>query len=232
MKKHNSCIYLVPSFPVFNEQETQQFSSFNKSDSAQLFSALYLNYKEISSQLSELAESIFCFDERDKNHISPEFSGSSKIFINLENKSLLLKLLSEKYFERFNNNLIIFTNTIKISDKDILKYLDLLNREDESFIIGKSQQGKVSFFGFNIYNSDLLNQVEATDLKFDNFLHLVCRYDYFLNVLNGSFYVEDINGFQNLYKELSKKESLNYCSQHMHEKFTHLFIEYKELLKC
>ena len=41
----------------------------------------------------------------------------------------------------------------------------------------------------------------------------------------------DIQDFKTLYKELSKKESLIYCSQNMHEKFTHLFIEYKELLK-
>jgi hypothetical protein len=58
----------------------------------------------------------------------------------------------------------------------------------------------------------------------------VCRFDYFVNVLNGSLFIEDINDFKILYRELSKKESLNYCSQNIHEKFTHLFIEYKELL--
>jgi hypothetical protein len=216
-------------FPVFNEQETKQFDSFNKVDSVNLYSSLYLNLREITSNLANSAV-VFCFDEKDKNHIYPEFSGSEKIFANLNDISLLMKVLSEKYFVRFNNNLIIFVNTISISSKEILKFLDLLNREDESFIIGKSHNGKVSYTGFNIYNPGLFQQLEATNLKFENFLHLVCRFDYFVNVLNGSLFIEDINDFKILYRELSKKESLNYCSQNIHEKFTHLFIEYKELL--
>jgi len=230
MIKPHSCIYLIPLFPVFNEQETRLFNSFSREDSINLYSSLYLNLKEITNSLLNSAACIFCFDERDKNHVYPEFSGSEKIFANLNDKSVLLKVLSEKYFGRFNNNLIIFVNTISISQKDILKYLDLLNREDESFIIGKSHNSKVSYIGFNIYNPELFHQVEATDLKFDNLLHLVCRFDYFVNILNGSLFIEDINDFKILYRELSKKESLSYCSQKIHEKFTHLFIEYKELL--
>ena len=232
MIKHNSCIYLVPLFPVFNEKETIKFDSFSRENSVKLYTSLYLNLKEITGNLSGSAASVFCFDERDNDHILPEFSDSQKVIANLNDKSLILKVLSERYFGRFNNNLIIFVNTIRISDKDIIKNLDLLNREDETFLIGKSQRGKVSYIGFNIYNQELFRQVDATGLKFDNFLHLICRYDYFLNVLNESLFIEDINDFNILYKELSRKESLNYCSQKIHEKFTHLFIEYKELLKC
>lgn len=232
MLKPNSCIYLLPLFPLFNRQETRQFDSFSIENSAYLHSVLHLNFKELIIDLPEYITTLFCFDEKDGDHIPVEFLDSPKIFLDLNNKSLSLKILSEKYFSSFSNNLIIFTNTIRISKKDILKYLDLLNREDESFIIGRSQNNKVSYIGFNIYNSDLFNQVEATDLRFDNFLQLVCRFDYFLNVLNGSLLIEDLNDFKILYHELSKKESLVYCSQLIHEKFTHLFIEYKELLKC
>lgn len=232
MIKHNSCIYLIPLFPVFNEDETRLFASFSKENSVHLYTSLYLNIKEITDKLSGSADAVYCFDEKDNDHIINEFFQSQKVFSNLDNKSLILKLLSEKYFGRFNNNLIIFINTIKISDKDILKYLDLLNREDESFLIGKSQRDKVSFIGFNFYNQEIFSRIDATSLKIDNFLHLVCRYDYFLNVINGSLFIEDINDFRILYKELSKKESLTYCSHNIHEKFTHLFIEYKELLKC
>jgi hypothetical protein len=230
MIKPHSCIYFIPLFPVFNEQETKSFGSFSKEDSVNLYSSLYLNLKELADLLSGSAASLFCFDESDKNHILPEFSTLNKIFSNLANKSILLKVLSEKYFSRFNNNLIIFVNTISISHKDIIKSLDLLNREDDSFLIGKAHNNKVSYIGFNNYKNELLEQVEVTGLKFENFLHLVCSFDYFLNVVNGSLFIEDINDFRILYKELSRKESLNYCSQNIHEKFTHLFIEYKELL--
>ena len=230
MIKPHSCIYFVPLFPVFNNKKTRLFDSFTLEDSVNLYSSLYLNLKEISNNLLNSTAVVFCFDEKDKDFIPLEFSASEKIFADLDNKALLLKFLSEKYFAAFNNNLIIFVNTISISPQDILKYLDLLNREDESFIIGKSQNNKVSYIGFNVYNNELFYQIEATDLKFENFLHLVCRFDYFVNVLNGSLNINDLNDFKILYKELSKKESLSYCSQNMHEKFTHLFIEYKELL--
>ncbi|HSP88630.1 MAG TPA: hypothetical protein VLN45_10885, partial [Ignavibacteriaceae bacterium] len=230
MIRPHSCIYFIPLFPVLNAEVTKLFSSFNKEDSINLYSSLYLNLKELSDSISESAASVFCFDESDKNYILPEFSEQEKIFGNVENKGVLYKTLSEKYFARFNNNLIIFVNTISISHIDILKFLNLLNREDNSLLIGKSHNNKVSYIGFNNYNSELLQQIEATDLKFKNVLQLACRFDYFINVLNGSLFIEDINDFKILYRELSKKESLSYCSHNIHEKFTQLFIEYKELL--
>jgi|SRR5690606_19730664 len=232
MIKPNSCIYFVPLFPLFNEKETRLFESFDSKNSSYLYSSLYLNYKELSDKLLNSADVVYCFDQADKDHIPQDFFDSQKVFLNLNDKLLLFRVLSEKYFDRFKNNLIIFTNTIKISVQDILKYLDLLNREDDSVVIGKSEKGKLTYIGFNVYNSELFSQLSFTDLKFDNFLHLVCRYDYFINVLDQSLFIEDLDDFRNLYNELSKKESLNYCSQNIHEKFTHLFIEYKELLKC
>ncbi len=38
------------------------------------------------------------------------------------------------------------------------------------------------------------------------------------------------NDFKLLFKELAKKESSNYCGEVMHERFTDLFVAYKELL--
>ncbi len=230
MIKHNNCVYIVPLYPILNPEQTRQFASFSKEDSANLYSSLFFNLKEITEQISELTTSVFCFDEKDKEFLQNDYSNQQLVFSNTGNLNSLFKVLSEKFFGSFSNNLIIFVNTIKISNTEILKYLDLLNREDESFLIGKSQKSKVSHIGFNVYNQELFHQVETTDLKFENFLHLVCRYDYFLNIMNDSLFIEDINDFKVLYKELSKKESLRYCSQNIHEKFTHLFIEYKELL--
>jgi hypothetical protein len=53
----------------------------------------------------------------------------------------------------------------------------------------------------------------------------------FVHTLNNFMLIETKDDFIKLYNELSKKESMQYCSQNIHEKFTHLFIEYKELLK-
>ena len=54
--------------------------------------------------------------------------------------------------------------------------------------------------------------------------------DYLLHVLSEFFIVNNFEDFKALYNILSKKESLEFCSQEMHEKFTHLFIEWCLLL--
>jgi len=231
MIKPHSCIYLIPLYPLFNREKIINFDSFTPDHSVELSSALYLNLKELADSISSQVTTVFCFDEGDRNYILPEFSGTKNVYLNLQDLSSSFRILSEKFFNGYNNNLIVFVGTISISYKEILRYLDLLNREDESFTIGRSHNNKVSYIGFNIYNQDLFHQLQATGLKFENVLHLVCRFDYFINVLNGALFIENLNDFRILYKELSRKESINYCSHRIHEKFTHLFIEYKELLK-
>ncbi|MDO8548918.1 MAG: hypothetical protein Q7S39_02045, partial [Ignavibacteria bacterium] len=62
MIKPHSCIYFIPLFPVFNEQETKLFNSFSNENSVYLYSSLYLNLKELADNLSDYAASIFCFD--------------------------------------------------------------------------------------------------------------------------------------------------------------------------
>ena len=65
----------------------------------------------------------------------------------------------------------------------------------------------------------------------DKFLSYNKSCDYFVNTLSDVISVIDVNDFKKLYTELSLKKSNEYCSQQMHERFTHLFVEYKDLLK-
>jgi hypothetical protein len=233
MVKSRSCIYLVSSHPLFNENDAPLFDSFDKTNSVFLYKSLALNYLEIFESISTAVPVVYCFDERDKDFIPQEFRliNAVEFASNISSKSKLLKLLSEKYFNKHNNNLVIFTSSISISSGDILKSLDLLNNEDETFIIGNSNSGNITFFGFNKYNGNIFREMESAGFGFNNFLKLVCKYDVYIHVLNGSMSVNNLEDFRELYRELSKKESFSYCSRKMHEKFTHLFIEYKELLK-
>ena len=98
-------------------------------------------------------------------------------------------------------------------------------------IIGKSINGGVSFIGFNYLNQDLISAIHWDGLEFENLLHKVNKFDNFVYVWDNSLVVNSGKDFKLLYSELSKKESLEYCSQQMHEKFTHIFIEYKDFLK-
>jgi len=50
-------------------------------------------------------------------------------------------------------------------------------------------------------------------------------------VLNNFLKIESLKDFKELYSVLSDKKSENFCTGGIHESFTNLFIEYKDLLQ-
>ncbi len=231
--KSNSSIYLFASSPLFNKEAAPVFENFGSESSYQLYSSLFFNYKEIFDAYNKSYQVVYCLDEKDKNNLPQEFEKqSTEIFWgDLNHKSEILKLMSDKYFVNSNNNLLIFSNSIGISFSEIQKAFNLLSIEDEAVVIGKSNRDKIIFIGFNSFNKDLFSDLNWETLSYENLLARLGKHDNFLHVLGNYLAVNDIIDFKNLYTELSKKESLFYCSQTMHEQFTNLFIEYKELLK-
>lgn len=231
--KSNSSIYLFSSSPLFNKEVVPNFENFNNENSHQLYSSLLLNHKENLDQCSKSYRVVYCFDDNDKNYLPKEFEGSNDevFFGNLNHKVELLKALSDKYFIDSNNNLLIFSNSIGFSLTDFQKIFNLLSIEDEAIVIGKSNRDKIVFMGFNSFNKELFLECNWESLNYDNLLARLGKHDNFLHVLGNYLAINDLVDFKNLYVELSKKESLSYCSQNMHERFTNLFIEYKELLK-
>jgi len=232
MIKSNSCVYFVPPHPLFNKDEVPLFGSFDKKNSIHLNLTLLLNSKEIINNMVLPVPTIFCFDENDRGYLPEDFStGKTKNFyINTSDKSFL-KVLYDKYFTKYKYNLLILTNTVSISSSDISKIFDLLSREDETVTIGITNKKRIAFIGFNSVSSDILHDIDLKNLYYEKLLNKLCRFDYFVHVIDGLISINDIDDFKNLYFELSKKENYRYCSQNIHEKFTHLFIEYKELLK-
>ncbi len=119
-----------------------------------------------------------------------------------------------------------------ITKELIEKALDQLAIEDEAIVIGRTIENYISFIGFNNYNSELFNEIDWQLVDYDSFLTKACKYENFIHVLSGNFMmIKNLNDFKKLYTELSKKESLAYCSPEMHEQFTNLFIEYKEFVE-
>ena len=142
-----------------------------------------------------------------------------------------IKNIVDRFFASTSINLIVFANSIGVSSADLRKILDLLTLEADAVVIGKTKRGRVSLIGFNYLNNDLIKEINWGNIEFENLLHKVTKYDNFIYVWENSLLINSGEDFRLLYSELSKKESLEYCSQQMHEKFTHIFIEYKELLK-
>ncbi len=233
MTKSNSCICLFPLFPLFNNDKLPLFESMSSKDSSLLYSILYENYIEILEEAAVNSTVIFCFDKMDKNRL-PEHIADKVTdihWIDTYDLNSELKNCNEKYFKKFSNNLLIFAHSIGLSYPDIKKTFTLLEMDDESIMLGRDGDERVAFLGFNNYNEEIMGSISEDRNHYNELLIRAGRYDNFVHALSNFMLIENKSDFKKLYEELSRKESLNYCNQIIHEKFTHLFIEYKEMLK-
>lgn len=233
MNKSNSCICLLPLAPVFNTDSVPVFESMTLPDSSMLRSILYENFIELFYQLQESSTIIFCLDENDKGSFQDDRVNTIPDITWIDTSAMdsELRYLSERYFKRFQNNLMIFAHSIGISVQDIKKIFSLLEMEDESFLIGRDNDERIALLGFNTYNDELMENIVNDRNHYNEILLKATKNENFVHTLSDYMIIETKTDFQKLYVELSKKESLIYCSQDIHEKFTHLFIEYKDLLK-
>ena len=229
--RHNSSIYILSLHPVFNKEIVPPFESMDKEYSSYLYESFLLNHKELTDKLSEKFNIIFCFDKNDSEHLTETFIRADNINLIDTNQENILKSLSDKYFGRFNNNIIIFLNSIGFSESDLINAFNLMSIEDEAIVLGKSINDSISFFGFNSFNSGIFDEADLHNLNYDSFLKRVSKFEHFVHVLDNFMLIKNINDFKELYNRLSVKESFAYCSQKIHERFTNLFIEYKDLLK-
>lgn len=141
-----------------------------------------------------------------------------------------LSTIIESYFSNNLDKIIFHNQAIGFTSNDINKASSLISQQD-NIVLGKSENEFISFIAFCNIDADTLIEFVNPDFHYDKFLSAVNRNDHFVNILSNFMIINDFKNFNKLYHELSKKESEAYCSQKMHEKFTHLFIEYKELLK-
>lgn len=234
MIESNSSIYLFPLHPVYNPEKTPFFESFSRENSVLFHSSLYDNFREVFEPFASRINIVYVFDDSDKEYL-PEIylKEGAEIFTgDTEKKSSLVRSLGDKYFKQFSNNIVFFANAIGITPADIEKVLNILSIEDEIFMVGKTSKEDITSMGFNSFNGQLFEEINWYDFKYSSLLRLTASHDHFLHVLTTDHQViKELDDFRTLYKELSKKDSLAYCSPIMHERFTHLFIEYKELLK-
>lgn len=229
----SSNIIVVPPSPIYNLDELPAFENFSKENSSFLYSSLYINHKDVFLGMEGQLNVTYCFDEKDKDFLPPEFVDDSinKEFINTSKIwQSLSKVIAKKITKENPSLLIVYSPAIGISHACINKCFNLLNHDDNNILLGKTGNNKISFLGLNYYSENVINSLNSFGISYDEMLSHVNKFENFLFSLNGYFTVENLNDFRELYRVLSKKESIKYCSQEMHERFTHLFVEYKELL--
>lgn len=230
---NSKAIYILPSNLFYPELINEKFKGVNKADILDLASNLYLNLLENLKGKENKIDIYSIWDPNIKDQLTDELKGTNckYIFEDTSDLKILFEKLSTKEFLSYKNNLIVFSDIIDFKPSDYDQSFNLLNAEIDSILISKNKAGVIAVFGFNKYSDEIFSSLISTDFNYTNFLSKSKSCEHFMNIINDVLLVRDIGDFRQLYLELSQKKSMLYCSQQMHERFTHLFVEYKDLLK-
>jgi len=230
---NSKAVYIFPFFASVSIELYDSFSGFSKPDVVMLSISLYLNILENLNGKEDRIDIYCLWDEKDRDYLPVELKNDNLkiIFTDISNKKIIFEKLANKEFSRYKNNLIVFSDVIDIKPSDYEQYFNLLNIEDESLVIAKSKENNIAVFGFNNYSNEIINSLLLSGFDYNNFLSRIKSCTHFMHIVNDLLVVRSLINFKQLYVALSQKKSIEYCSQQMHERFTHLFVEYKDLLK-
>lgn len=228
--KSETAIYIFTPHPVFNPITVKSFESFAETDSVILFSTLLENLIEVVKGIKITSDNFLILNTEDEYLFKQDTSGSFKVkFLSDDFRIELPNYLANKSVN-YRNNLFILSDSIGISPETISHCFNLLNIEDDSLVIGKTYSGFISFLAYNNIDGRTINLLIESDFNYMKFLSQLDTHPAFINIIERVQRLLTKDDFKKLYTELSKKESMNYCSQEMHQQFTHLFIEHKEML--
>ena len=193
---------------------------------------LYSNWIEIFSGIKEQFEIFTLLNEKDMEYI-PKYFLPDEAHTIIYNEPKIVNL--SKYLHNLSltinsKMLVLFYNSIGLSLNEFSRIFNLIQTEEPSLVIGKSVHDKIILSCSYGFDEELINPIITANRKYANYLNSISSKDIFIHTLDGYLSIDNFEDIKKLYIELSKKESLSYCSQKMHENFNDLFIEYKELL--
>lgn len=229
---HTVSLVTISDKTIFNENFINTFETFSVEDTKLLFGTLLLNLIDNLRHNQSEADIFIYAESNDNNLIQSEIASLhidelNLLFFNREPDlmSLFPQLKSYKYL------IFIYADVMGFSSLSVKEILRLLNTDENTVVIGTSKDSSVCFIGINNQTENLLKHIQDAGRNYSKLLSLLKTEEHFIHTLNDFVRVCDIKSFKALYADLSQKKSIEYCSQEMHEKFTHLFVEYKDLLK-
>lgn len=229
---NKNSIIIIAESAILNPTEINVYQNLSVNYSVFLNTLLFSNWVEILSEIRDDFEIITFLNEKDKEFLPKYFlpSGTKTIFDNQSQISDLSEIVTKNISKGSMKNMTLFYNSIGITKRDIFRAFNLIQSDEPSMVIGKSDQDKIVFTCTSGIDVDIFHPIFEAEKKFSKYLNLISSKDLFIHSLDNFLSIDDFEDVKKLYIELSKKESLSYCSQKMHESFNDLFIEYKELL--
>jgi len=231
-KKNKNSIIIIAESPILNPAEINIYDNLSVNYSVFLNTLLFSNWAEILSEFREDFEIFTFLNEKDDEFLPKYFLpfDIKIIFYEQSQANDLTEQFIKNTFSDSSKNMILFYNSIGMTRSDIFRAFDLIQSDEPSIVIGKSNQDRIVFTCTPGVDKDLLDHIFLTKRKYSKYLTSISRNDLFIHTLDNFLSIDDFEDIKKLYIELSKKESLSYCSKKMHESFNDLFIEYKDLL--
>jgi hypothetical protein len=227
-------IFFVQSDPIFNHDYCQLYPNFSKADSSFLYVTLLQNLYEIFSTVFPKEDLFLCLNEKDKDILTEDtstpFLSDNVFYFDKDTFRNDFVSIFDKRKSDAKNFIFIRPDFVGLTTFDILQILDLLLLEDDILILKKSLHNKIVLFAANKFQNEIPKLIHKKNFVCDSALKKLCGLNYQLYQLKNVFSLVHGNDFKELYKMLSRKENYTCCSKQMHDRFTHLFIEYKELL--
>ena len=229
---NKNSIIIIAEGSILNPLEIIVYQNLSVNYSVFLNTLLFSNWVEILSEIRNDFEIITFLDDRDKEFLPKYFLpfDTKTIFYNPPQLSDLTENVIKNISTGSLKNMVLFYNSIGIKRNDILRAFNLIQSDEPSMVIGKSSQDKIVFTCTSGVDEDLINPIFEAERIYSKYLNSISSKDLFIHTLDNFLSINDFEDIKKLYIELSKKESLSYCSPKMHESFNDLFIEYKELL--
>jgi len=230
--ENSNSIIVIADNPILNPEMTKEYQNLSVSYSVYLNTLLFSNWEEILSTLKAQFDIFYFLDKNDEEYL-PKYlipKNSNPIFYNQLNLKKFSQHIGKYAYGNTSKTLLLFYNSLGLTQYDIIRVFNLIQSDEPSIVIGKSIKDKIVFICTSGIDQNLIDQIFQAERKFSRYLKSISNKDIFIHTLENFLAINDFEDIKKLYIELSKKESLSYCNQKIHEGFNDLFIEYKEIL--
>jgi len=140
----------------------------------------------------------------------------------------LFKFIEEKK-AKFNKLLVLSANIVGLTAQKLDFMLNMLDMEEEVSILGVDYSDRICFTASCSYDRHILAG-QLDNMDYHGLFKGKPDLDYYYILLNNVYSIANLEDFRRLYGILSQRENFNLCSKDIYDRFTELFIEYKELI--
>lgn len=175
----------------------------------------------INNQLQKVF--ILCDNALKDIHIKAD--SHQLVFTAVEDLSNFISEQAAKY----SKLLIINGNMIGMTGQKIDFILNMLDMEEEVCVFGTDVNDRLNFTANCRFDKKILEYQLGT-VEYQKIFQASPEIDFYYLLVNNVYSIGNLTDFKKLYATLSQRENFNFCSKEIYDRFTELFIEYKELI--